>query len=175
MVLFPDHSQFFGRQSNQKTRGFFFWYSVMINTVVHTESESCQKQCLLPICIFISLIPAYVNLNMYIHNPALRSILLYSYTYTHLPPSSRTLMLAQKYTYICQYILLPLFIGTCSSLIFSRTCTCMYVHVHVCMYVCTYEFPVSCLCLWRMCIRSFLPGCIPVLGALRLVCSIPYS
>jgi len=52
---------------------------------------------------------------------------------------------------------------------------CMYAHVHVCMYVYTYEFPVTCLCLYRVCILSFLPGCISVFGALRLVRSVPYS
>ena len=57
IVLFPDHSQFFGRQSNKRgfffsdsvknraKRGFYFLDSVTVNTVVHTESESCQKQC----------------------------------------------------------------------------------------------------------------------------------
>ena len=64
---------------------------------------------LLPICIFVSLTPAYVNLNMYTHNPAHRAIFLYYYTYTHLPPSSRTLMLVYKHTCICQNILLLLF------------------------------------------------------------------
>ena len=59
-VLFPDLSKFFGRQSNQKTARsavfffgqrqktarsvVFFFDSVTVHTVVHTESESCQKQ-----------------------------------------------------------------------------------------------------------------------------------
>jgi len=101
---------------------------------------------LLHICILLSLIPAYVHLNMYTHNPAHRSILLSYYAYTHLPPSSRTLMLGLKYNYISQYILLPLLYEPavpCYSLMLFLTCTCMYVHVHVCMYVHTYEFPVS--------------------------------
>ena len=63
---------------------------------------------LLPICKFVTLMPAYVNLNMYALNPAHRAILLYYYTYTHLPPSSCTLMLVSKHTCICQYIVLLL-------------------------------------------------------------------
>jgi len=49
-----------------------------------------------------------LNVNMYAHNPAHRAILIYYYTYTHLPPSSRTLLLVSKHTYMCQYILLLL-------------------------------------------------------------------
>ena len=67
------------------------------------------------------------------------------------------------------------FIGTYFPLMFSLTCMCMYVNVLVCMYVCAYKFPVSCLWLCRMCIVSFLPGWISIFGASRLVCSVPYS
>ena len=62
LILLPDHSQIFGRQSNPKSArsavffsgqrqrtvrsaALFLLNSVTVNTVVHTESESCQKQC----------------------------------------------------------------------------------------------------------------------------------
>jgi len=128
---------------------FFFFYKFnrhLCHGAYWCTDNPPHMPRLLHICILLSLIPAYVHLNMYTHNPAHRSILLSYYAYTHLPPSSRTLMLGLKYNYISQYILLPLLYEPavpCYSLMLFLTCTCMYVHVHVCMYVHTYEFPVS--------------------------------
>jgi len=112
----------------------------------------------LPICIFLSLIPAYVHLNMYKHNPAHRSILLYYYTYMHLPPSSRTLMLASKHTYICQYILLSLLYEPVLPLcFFLRVCVCMYMCTYVCTCVlmnCLYFVCVCFVCVFFLSYRA---------------------
>jgi len=127
------------------------------------------------ICIFISLIPAYVCLHMYTHNPADIFRFLYCYTYTHLPPTSRTLMLASKYTYISQYILLPLLYEPVVPLCFLlRVCVRMYMCTYVCTCILMNSLYPVCFCVGCV-FLIFLPGCISVFGALRLVCSIPYS
>jgi len=61
-------------------------------------------------------------------------VCVYSNTYTKLPPSSRAFMFASKYASISPCI----FLSFHRHLVFpyaSLTCTCMYVKVHVCMWV----------------------------------------
>jgi len=106
---------------------------------------------LLPICIFLSLVPAYVHLNMYTHIPAHRSILLSYYAYTHLPASSRTLMLAFKYTYISQYILRPLLyepvVPLCFLLVFVYVCTCAHMYIRAYLWI-----PCILICVCVVCV-----------------------
>jgi len=73
------------------------------------------------------------------HNPAHVPRLLPIYIFiSHLPPTSRTLMLASKYTYIFQYILLPLLFEPLVPLcVLIRVNSCVCVSQHV------YAFPSS--------------------------------
>jgi len=73
------------------------------------------------------------------HNPAHIPRLLPIYTFiSHLPPTSHTLMLASKYTYIFQYMLLPLLYEPLVPLCFLlRVNSCVCVSKHV------YTFPSS--------------------------------
>jgi len=81
--LFLDYFQFFGGQSKTKTarsavfflwtasknrakRGFFFLHSVTVNTIVHTESETCQKQWYYP--LEYKKIYMYLYVSSYIRN-----------------------------------------------------------------------------------------------------------
>ena len=53
LLVSPNHFQLCFGQSNNKTvrsAGFFMGDSVTVNTVVHTESEACQKQWLEALC-----------------------------------------------------------------------------------------------------------------------------
>jgi len=139
---------------------------VRINLLLYLSSFS--------ICIFISLLPAYVYLNMYTHNPAHMSIFIYWSTYTHLPPSSRTLLLVSKYTYMSLCIPLPLLCELVFSLCFLlRVCLCMYMCTYICTCILMNPLYPVCVCALYVLFRSY--RAVYVFGALRLVCSVAYS
>jgi len=110
---------------------------------------------LLRICKLLSLIPAYVYLNMYTHNPAHMSIFLDCYTYTHLPPSSPSLMLAPNiHTYLNSY-----FCPFYRDLFFTYVFSYVYVYVYTCsrMYVRVYLWIPCILFVFVSCVYSFFP------------------
>ena len=124
--------------------------SILIHTYCHIHSYIlCPVLYLSPSFCFLSyfsthLIDTYVTVSIDVrmalltaHMPRLLPICIFI---SHLPPTSRTLMFASKYTYIFQYILLPLvyepLVPLCLRLLLRvNSCVCVSQHV--------YAFPSS--------------------------------
>jgi len=123
---------------------FFFFYKFsrhLCHGAYWCTHNPAHMPRLLPICIFLSLIPAYVNLSMYTHNPAHRSIFLHYYTYTHrdlLPPHVHLCLPPNIHTYVntcfCPFYR-NLFFPYVFSYVYVYVCTCARMYVHVYLWI----------------------------------------
>ena len=122
-------------------------FSMLIHIYCHIHVYSCFVSCSLCITIFLLSFFHFYKFNRYLchgaysctHNPVhITRLLPICIFISHLPTTSRTLVITSKYTYISQYILLPLLyepLVPLSFLLCVNSCVCVSKNV--------YTFPSS--------------------------------